>query len=557
MSNFSRRAFLKGVSAASSLPLLGSTAFAKANLGKADTIVKGGTFHTMDPSLGSVEAIAIRGERIIAGGSIDDVSALATPNTKVIDATGMTVTPGFIDAHSHPMGANEALSVNVGYRTITEVQAALRKKAAETPKGHWISGIMYDDTKFKEGRPVNKADLDAVSTDHPIFIRHRGGHTGVVNTKGFEVAGVTLDTPDPSGGKFYRDANGFTGKVAEKANYAFQNAGVWPVATRASHQENCRLSTLRMASNGLTSTTDAGGSLQSWTAYQDAYRSGELNCRVTTMPRKELYEIFKSASIRTGFGDDMLNVGAVKYGADGSASERTMAMSTPYAGKPNDYGIQTMNQEEIYAAVDDAIASGYRIGIHANGDVTIDMVLNAYERVLKDWKGPNPRLRIEHCSLVNDNLLRRIKATGSIPTPFYTYAHYHGEKWHEYGAEKMKMMFAHKSFFDYGIPVAPASDFAPGPYEPMMALQSMITRKDPQGNVWGANQRITFMQAMQVVTMNGAFANFDEDKKGSLTPGKLADICILANDPGKHDPDDIKNIKIVRTILGGRTIFEA
>jgi predicted amidohydrolase YtcJ len=529
---------------------------AAANFGQADVIITGGTIHTMDPHIANVEAIAIRGEYILAVGSSDDMANLGGPGTTVIDATGMTLTPGFIDAHSHPLGANEAISVNVNYRTIPRLQEALRGKAAATPPGHWVTGIMYDDTKFEEGRPVNIHDLDAVSTDHPIFIRHRGGHTAVVNSKAFEIAGITLETPDPEGGKMYRNAGGFTGRIAEHASQAFLNAGIWPTVDRAGNQENARLSTMRMASQGLTSTTDAGCSPDSWQAYNDAYSAGELNCRVAAMPRRTLYEAMKAASIRSGFGDNMLNVGAVKYGADGSASERTMAMSTPYAGRPDDYGILTMNQEEIDAAVDDAVANGFRIGIHANGDVTIDMVLNAYERVLTDWQGANPRFRIEHCSLVNPELLARIRDTGSVPTPFYTYAHYHGEKWHEYGAAKMEWMFAHRSFLDYGIVVAAASDYPPGPYEPLMGLQSMVTRKDPQGNVWGPSQRINVFEAMQVCTINSAYANFEEDIKGSLTPGKLADICILASDPATHDPDDIKNIQIVRTIMGGRTLYE-
>jgi predicted amidohydrolase YtcJ len=436
------------------------------------------------------------------------------------------------------------------------VQAALRVKAAATPPGHWVQGHMYDDTKFVEGRPMNRADLDAVSTAHPVFIRHRGGHTAVVNSMAFEVAGVTLDTPDPEGGKYYREAGGFTGRIAEHALDTFLAAGTWPAVDRKANQENVRLITRRMLSAGLTSTTDAYGETEEWQSYMDACAAGELNCRVTFMPSGRIYQAMKAAGIRSGFGDEMLRVGAVKYGADGSVSERTMRMSTPFAGRPDDFGILTMDQAAIDAAVDDAVAHGFRIGIHANGDVTIDMVLKAYERVLANWQGANPRFRIEHCSLVNPELLARIKATGTVPTPFYTYAHYHGEKWHEYGADKMEWMFAHRAFLDYGIPVAPASDYTPGPYEPMMALQSLVTRKDPAGNVWGASQRISVAEAMQVCTVNGAYASFEEDLKGSLTPGKLADIVILGADPHRVDPDAIKDIGVVRTILGGRTVYE-
>jgi len=232
-------------------------------------------------------------------------------------------------------------------------------------------------------------------------------------------------------------------------------------------------------------------------------------------------------------------------------------MSTPFAGKPDDYGILTMDQDEIYAAVDDAVANDWRIGIHANGDIAIDMTLNAYERALQGWQGPNPRFRIEHCSLVNPQLLQRIKATGTIPAPFYTYAHYHGEKWADYGADKMEWMFAHRSFLDHGIPVAPASDYTPGPFEPMMAVQSMVTRKDFNGNVWGPSQRITVEEALRICTLNGAYASGEEAIKGSLTPGKLADLVILGADPHDTDPEQIKNIPILRTIVDGQTVHMA
>ena len=216
-----------------------------------------------------------------------------------------------------------------------------------------------------------------------------------------------------------------------------------------------------------------------------------------------------------------------------------------------------MTQEEIHQVVEEAHRRDFQIGIHANGDVAIDMVLNAYERVQKMWPRLDPRHRIEHCSLVNPGLLRRIKAVGAIPTPFYTYVHYHGNKWVEYGPEKMRWMFAHRSFLEYDIPVAPASDYMPGPFEPLMALQSMVTRKDFAGRVWGRNQRITVAQALRVCTINGAYASFEEHLKGSIAAGKLADFVILADDPHEVDPDHIKEIKVVRTVVGGKTMYAA
>lgn len=526
---------------------------------QADLIISNGRIHTMDENLPLAEAVAIMGDRILAVGPSADLIALKGPRTRVIDATGYTVTPGFIDAHSHPDGANEVTGADVNLRSISEIKTAMHAEAGKTPSGQWVIGNKYDDTKLAEERPVNRHDLDEAVPLQPAIIRHRGGHTAVLNSRGLEIAGINKETPDPEGGHYGRENGELTGFVAEKALELVDRAGEWPEITRQVRQQGVAYMSRSMVAAGLTSTTDAAGSLESLVAYQDARAAGELLNRLSFMPYgpSPLYGHLKSAGIRSGFGDEWIRFGAVKYWADGSASERTMRMSTPFEGRPDDYGILTMSQAEIDAAVDDAISNGWRIGIHTNGDVTIDMALQAYERVLKGWQGPNPRFRLEHCSLVNPDLLNRIKQTGAIPTPFYTYAHYHGNKWVDYGPEKMQWMFAHKSFLDYGIPVAPASDYTPGPFEPLMAIQSMVTRKDFKGRVWGPNQRITVSQAMRVCTINGAYASMEENIKGSLTPGKLADLVILAADPHDTDLDQIKHIPVLRTVVGGQTVYEA
>ena len=562
MSRISRRGFLGASASAVPFGLAAGVAAppAQANeaLGKADMIVTGGKVLTMDPAQPVAEAIAVRGEYLLAVGSDDDIKSLAGVNTRRIDARGRTVTPGFIDSHSHPLFAEEAVGVNVNLRRIDDVKSALAGKAANTPPGHWVRGVMYDDTKFEDERPLNRSDIDEAVPDHPVYVGHRGGHTGVVNSMAFEMAGVDADTPDPEGGRFFRENGELTGKVAEHAREVFFEVGTWPVMDRAVRQQSATISSRNMAATGLTSTTDAFGNYDDLVAYQDARDADELYFRLAYMPggNSKVYEGFKMAGIRSGFGDNVIRVGAVKFSADGSASERTMYMSTPYEGT-DDHGILTMDQEAIHAAVDDAVAHGFRVGIHANGDLTIDMVLNAYERVLADHTGPNPRHRIEHCSLINPDLLRRIKAAGVVPAPFYTYAYYHGNKWVDYGPEKMESMFAHRSFLDYDIPVAPASDYTPGPYEPMMAIQSMVTRKDVRGRVWGPSQRISVTEAMQICTMHGAYASFEEHIKGSLTAGKLADFVILENDPHDVDQDAIVDIRILQTVMGGRTTYEA
>ncbi len=556
MSEVDRRQFLGLGAAAAAAGLATGCASGSGDGSAPDLIVVNGNVLTQDDAQPNAEAFAIRNERFVAVGSTSDVRNLAGPNTTVLDASGMTVVPGFIDAHSHPSGAglNELRNVNTNLGSVARIQEALRERAASTPPGEWIVGFMYDDTKQEEGRPLNRMDLDAVSTEHPIVVGHRGGHTGVYNSKAFELAGVTAETRDPFGGHFYREDGELTGKVAERARAVFD------VPSGSTPEERARgvgVICQKMNASGLTSVHQAGTSRSDFIAYQDARANGDLSLRMNLMARGATFPALMQAGVRTGMGDEWLRIGPVKFAADGSASERTMAMSTPYAGRPDDFGILTMTQDEIHEVVEQAHRAGWQVAIHANGDVTIDMVLNAYERMASEYPRADARHRLEHCSLVNPELLRRIADGGYIPAPFYTYAHYHGEKWIEYGEEKMEWMFAHKSFMDYGIMVAPASDHSPGPYEPLMALQSMVTRKDFSGRIWGGSQRVTLDQAMKICTMHGAYASHEEGVKGSITSGKLGDFVFLAESPYDVDPDRIKDIQIVRTAIGGRAVYEA
>ena len=529
--------------------------------GHADLVVRGATVYTVDDDLPRAEAFAVKSGRFLAVGSSDDISNLVGPGTDIIDAAGHAVVPGFIDAHNHPFysGTKHLKQVTLDVRSIEAIKSALGERAQNTPPGRWVQGFLYDDTKLEDGRPLTRADIDDAVPDHPVSVTHRGGHTGVYNSRAFELAGITADTPDPPGGRYYRENGELTGRVAEHAKDPLESL-IPAGTTRAERQESIRLIGERMAAAGLTSVheTGAGNDLVS---YQDAYAAGELHFRAYVFPNagdsSGLFDALKAAGIRTGFGDEWVKVGGIKYGADGSASERTMAMSTPYVGRPDDFGILTMDQEEIHEAVDDAVRHGWQIGIHANGDLAIEMCLNAFERAQREMPQADPRFRLEHCSLVNDDLLRRIRAVGAIPTPFYTYVHFHGNKWGEYGPEKMEWMFAHRRFIDYGIPVAGASDYPPGPFEALMGIQSMVTRTDIQGREWGPSQKITVEEALRVCTINGAHAAFEEGIKGSITAGKLADFVILAEDPHTADPFAIKEIEILRTVVGGRATYEA
>ena len=311
-----------------------------------------------------------------------------------------------------------------------------------------------------------------------------------------------------------------------------------------------------MARSGLTTVHDAMVDQIDLLAYQDALATGELPIRIYALILYGLLEHFAALNIRTGFGNDMLRIGPVKMVADGACAGRTMRMSQPYVGRPDDYGILTMSQEQLDAQVMAAQRAGFQIGIHANGDVAIDMVLNAYEKTLGARPAQDLRWRIEHCTLVTPVLIERIKKLGVIPTPFCTYVYHHSDKWADYGEERLQWMFAHKSFLDAGVPVTGASDYIPGPFEPMMAFMSMVTRKGRDGKVWGGNQRITIEQAIRCYTLHGAYASFEERVKGSITPGKLADLVVLGEDPTKVDPDSLVDVPVEKTMVGGKFVWD-
>jgi hypothetical protein len=524
-----------------------------------DLILFNGNIWTVNARQPRAQAIAISGGRFLAIGTNNEVLPLASGNAKKIDLGGKTVLPGFIDAHSHPApaGLSHLRMVDCDLRSIAEILAALRERAAKTSVGEWVLGFKYDDTKTAEGRPLTLKDLDDAVPDHPVFVEHRGGHTAWANSLALKTAKVDDATPDPPGGKFDRDlvTGKLDGHVRENAKESFRK--LFPGYTRDDHREGVKLISKMMSRTGITSVTDAEGSPEDLRAYQDARDAGELSLRVYCHIYNAYMDQMLAAGVHTGLGDEWVKVGAQKSVCDGSISERTARLSQSYIGRPSDYGIIVTDEEHLYAISRKAHEAGWQLGTHANGDVGIDITLRVYERLQKELPRRDPRFRLEHCTVINDSLVARIKALGAIPTPFSTYAYYHGEKMKEYGAERVNKMFALRSFIDAGIRPTQASDYPPGPFEPMMALRSEVTRTDGKGNVWGAKQRISVQEAIRVGTINGAYASYEEDIKGSIEAGKLADLVVLGRDPFKVDPMELINIPVERTMVGGKWVWES
>jgi predicted amidohydrolase YtcJ len=551
--------------------LLGAGAWLRAaaavGVRDADLVVLNAKVYTVDPKLPQAEAFALKSGRFMAVGSSADIKGLAGKDTQVLDARQMTVVPGFIDCHNHAPGNTLLHEVLVGnpyeveFVTIDSIVDKLRARAQRTPPGTWVEGYFFDDTKVKDQRAINMHDLDRVSKDHPVAVHHRGGHTAFYNSKAFQMAGVGKATPNVPGGTYDRGSDGeLTGRVTDRANGAFERVGkrvsYSPEESMRRDQEGLAFISKQFVRYGLTGVCHEGGNLR---ALEQVRARGELLHRVSYEALGPELEAMISGGMATGLGDEWIRLGATyEHIADGSFSERTMAISVPYPGVTPPYrGNVTENQAELNDWVERVHRAGIQVNCHANGDVAIDHVLTAYERALRLAPQPDARPRITHCTLVDADLVRRIKAIGVVPALFTSYAYYNPDKFRFYGEELMKRCMAYRTLLDAGVPAAAGSDFDPGPFSPLMGIQGMVTRTGWNKEVWGANQRITVDEALRVNTINGAHATREETIKGSITPGKLADFVVLAEDLHTVDPSRIKDIKIVRTVVGGATVFQA
>jgi predicted amidohydrolase YtcJ len=533
----------------------------------ADLVVFNARVYTVDSGMPKAEAFAVKGGRFSAMGSNSDIRALIAKGTETYDARRMTIVPGFIDCHNHAPGTSLLYDVLVGnpyvveFETISSIVDKLRAKARETPPGTWVEGYFFDDTKVKDNRELNIHDLDQVSKDHPVVVQHRGGHTSYYNTKAFEMADINKSTPNPPGGTFDRDANGdLTGRVTDRARAAFNRAGKRHTFTEDERLQRDRdglaFISKQFVRYGVTSVHHEGGNLS---ALQAVRARGDLKHRVSYESGGKMLDAMIANGIETGFGDEWIRLGATsEHGVDGSFSERTMALSTPYPGVTPPYkGNVTESQDDLNAWIERVHRAGIQVNCHANGDVAIDMVLTAVERAQKLFPRIDARPKITHCTLINDDLVRRIKAAGVVPAPFTSYAYYNSDKFVFYGEEMMKHCMAYRSFLDAGIVAAAGSDFSPGPFDPRMAIQGMVTRTGWDGKTWGANQRISVEEALRVNTINGAYNSHEEAIKGSITAGKFADFVVLSDDLFTIDQQKLKDIEIVRTVVGGTTVYQA
>jgi predicted amidohydrolase YtcJ len=527
----------------------------------ADLVLKNGKIVTIDEKGSIAEAVAVKFGRILAVGTNDEIKGYVGETTEVVDLKGRTVTPGLIDSHCHQTasGARKYVTVELsqesGIHSIADIQKRLAERVKVTPKGEWIYGGDEDDSKLAEKRHPTRWELDEATPDHPVTVTTRGGHFCIANSKAFEVANVSKDTPDPAGGTFERDpATGeLTGGVHEKATQII--TPVRPTPNKEQAYAGAKDQLLACAAAGLTCVHDSIGESQI-RAINDLKNNGELPIRVRIDVHKEHWPELKKVGIYQGFGDDWVRITAIKFFWDGAISARTAAVTEPYLHRPDFYGVLGTTPELAMEELEAAYKEGYRIVTHANGDAAVALFCDVMEVLQKKYPRKDPRNRDIHCTVVNPELIARLKKLDILPTIFGPYVYYHGDKLlPAFGEERLEWMFAARSFLDAGMKVSAHSDYGAGPMPPLMAIHGLVNRVTKAGRPIGQSQRISVMEALKLYTINAAYHSFDEDKQGSIEVGKLADFTVYGEDILTVPTDTIIDIPIDMTIIDGKTVY--
>jgi predicted amidohydrolase YtcJ len=529
----------------------------------ADLIITNAKIWTVDKARPNAEALAVLGERIVAVGSAAEVDAWHGPQTKVLDAQGKLLLPGFNDAHVHFVdGGDHLQEVQLkGAATPEEFARRIGERAKTTPKGEWVTGGDWDEQKWSPASLPTKALIDPVTPNTPVWVNRYDGHESLANSVTLQLAGITAKTPDPPGGEIVHDAQGNpTGVLKDAAQDLVVR--VMPPMTPAHRMRAIHQAMDHAASVGVTSVQDMNPSYDDVKAYAELEEKGALTVRIYAAPMETGWRDQARIGIRRAFGTPLLRMGAVKGYADGSLGSETAYFFDPYTDAPDKHGLLSDEMHPVSAMqqrLRGADAAGLQLCVHAIGDRAISMTLDIFTQIEKANGKRDRRWRIEHSQHMAAKDFVRYAKLGVIASVQPYHAIDDG-RWAEarIGPERVKRTYAFRTFLDNGVRLAFGTDWSVAPLSPVWTVYAAVTRatldgKNPDG--WVPEQKLTVAEAIEAYTMGSAYAEFQEKEKGSITPGKLADFVVLSDDLFKIPPAAIRNVKIEATFLGGKLVY--
>ncbi|MFC2004436.1 amidohydrolase [Chloroflexota bacterium] len=511
----------------------------------ADLILKNANVLTVDPGQPTAELVAIIGDKILLVDGNESLESVRGAKTIVIDCQGKTVVPGFNDAHCHIFSfVRKLLSIDLNpssVSSISDIKAVISYKALNTPSGQWITGTDYNDFYLAEKRHPTRRDIDEVAPYHPVVLCHRSLHACVLNSLALSLANITRETSEPPGGLIDRDLDTGepTGLLFEMLGYIRDK--VMPPLSEVDLTNGIVLANQHYLSQGITSLQEATvtNSIGQWQRFRCLKDTSQLKSRVYMMIGTETLGQFQESGLTSGSGDSQLRLGGVKI----ILSEATGQLYPP--------------QPELNQQVLNAHRAGFQLAIHAIQQSTVEAAITALEYA-HDQLPQAGRHRIEHCSECPPHLLKRLKELQAVVVTQPPFLYYSGERYLvTVPTDLQRWLYRINSFLNNGLVVAASSDSPIVPDNPLVGIYAAVTRQAESGQQLQPRERIPASQALAMYTINAAYASFEESIKGSITPGKLADMVLLSDDPTKVPPEQIKNIKVEMTIIGGEVVWEA